>query len=346
MPWKNWYGETIRTSDDGFTEEYIEHMSPAPFLPKIPTMDKKLIVEACMPGWQPIKWYRDRGVQNLPPISIEEQAQAIADCVKAGAAVIHTHPRDPDKPTTSSPGGLSGINPKLLAEILDRAFDKAGDFVTLNHAWSWDLSKSPYTDYISDARELLELGKGNKYLQGTAVMTWGIRSHTLSEHGGPLFLEGMKWLEEHKVKPIYQMHMNRFMVIKRMLFDSGVSTWKPYVINIHCGKHTDEQIDVDPWGQLQIIKDIEFIRHEMSGACTGVCAGGRNWLPISTQGIMQGCDIVRTGIEDQYWLWPHRDEISTYASQTTELVVTIAKALGREIATPAEAREILGMKLT
>lgn len=136
------------------------------------------------------------------------------------------------------------------------------------------------------------------------------------------------------------------MIFYFMLFDSGVSTWKPYVINIHCGKHTDEQIDVDPWGQLQIIKDIEFIRHEMSGACTGVCAGGRNWLPISTQGIMQGCDIVRTGIEDQYWLWPHRDEISTSASQTTELVVTIAKTLGRGIATPAEAREILGMKLT
>ena len=69
-------------------------------------------------------------------------------------------------------------------------------------------------------------------------------------------------------------------------------------------------------------------------------------MPISVTGIMNGADIVRVGIEDQFWLWPHRDDISTYAAQTTELIVNIATSLGREIATTEEAREILGMKLT
>jgi hypothetical protein len=333
---------------DRIPESYIEHAFPALDLPKIPTMDKKLIIEATIPGWQPIKWYRDRGVKNLPPITVEEQAQAIADCVNAGATIIHTHPRDPNIPTESWPGGMPVVDLPLLLEIQEKAFAKAGDFITMNHAWSWDLSKSPYTDYITEAKEILRLANGsNKYLQGSVIMTWGLRNHMLSEHGGPPFIEGIKWLEAHDIKPIYQMHMYRFMVIKRMLFDSGVSTWRPYIINIHCGKHTDEQLDLDPWGHIQIIKDMEFVRHELgNNEIIGIYAGNRNWMPISVTGIMNGADIVRVGIEDQYWLWPHRDDISTYAAQTTELIVNIARSLGREIATTAEAREILGMKLT
>ena len=277
----------------------------------------------------------------MPPITIEGQAQAIVDCVKAGASIIHCHPRNPDR------GGLTEIyHPKLLAEILDRAFDKVGDFVTMTHAWIWNLEKSPYIDYITDARELLEIGKGNKYLQGSVIMTWGMHRYGEAEHGGPPFREGMKWLEEHDVKPIYQMHMHRFMRIKRELFDSGISKWKPYVINIHTGKHEDEQIDLEPWAQMETIKNIYTIREIIPDSRIGICAGGRNWLPVTVQGIMQGCELVRSGIEDQYWLWPHRDDISTYAAQTTEMVVAIAKNLGREIATPAEARDILGMKLT
>ncbi|MBA7562672.1 hypothetical protein ES708_04325 [subsurface metagenome] len=341
MPYKDKYGNLLWAVEDGFTNEFIEAMYPAPQLPKIPTMDKKLIIEACIPGWQPVKWYRERGIQNLPPITVEGQAQAIADCVKAGASIIHTHPINQET------GIAEVFAPKLLAEILDRAFDKVGDFVTMNHAWIWDHDKSPYIDYISDAREILEVGKGNKYLQGSVIMTWGAHHYGECEHGGSPFLEGMKWLEEHDVKPIYQMHMYRFMRIKRELFDSGVSKWKPYVINIHTGKHEDEQIDIDPWGQIETIKNIYMIRETLGNdARIGIYPGGRNWLPIVVQGIMQGVEIVRTGIEDQFWLWPHRDEISTYASQTTEMVATIAQTLGRELATPAEAREILGMKLT
>lgn len=239
------------------------------------------------------------------------------------------------------------IRHEILAEVLDRAFDKVGDFITANEGYTWDHDKSPYIDYITPAKELIELCKGNKYLQASTIAGWGMFHYGDSEHGGQPFLDGMKWLEEHAVKPFYIMHMSYFMRIKRNLFDSGVSKWKPYVINIHAGKQEDEQIHQDPWGQLETIKDIYMIRETFGKDATiGVFAGGRNWLPITIQGIMQGCDIVRTGIEDQYWLWPHRDEISTRASQTTEMVAAIAKNLGRELATPAEAREILGMKLT
>ena len=66
-----------------------------------------------------------------------------------------------------------------------------------------------------------------------------------------------------------------------------------------------------------------------------------------TMGIMAGVDIVRVGIEDCYWLYPHKDEIIKKNSDVVKMTVDIATILGRRIVTNAdEARQILGIKLT
>ena len=62
--------------------------------------------------------------------------------------------------------------------------------------------------------------------------------------------------------------------------------------------------------------------------------------------LLFGVELVRVGIEDIFYLYPHRDDISQKASDSTELVARLIRALGREIATPEEARQRLGVKLT
>jgi 3-keto-5-aminohexanoate cleavage enzyme len=51
---------------------------------------------------------------------------------------------------------------------------------------------------------------------------------------------------------------------------------------------------------------------------------------------------VRVGFEDNLYL--SRGVLAKSNGELVEKVVRIAKELGREIATPAEAREILGLK--
>jgi 3-keto-5-aminohexanoate cleavage enzyme len=53
--------------------------------------------------------------------------------------------------------------------------------------------------------------------------------------------------------------------------------------------------------------------------------------------------MVRVGMEDSVYVHPHRDEKLQTSAQAVTLVRTIAEALGREIATPDEARAILGI---
>ena len=72
----------------------------------------------------------------------------------------------------------------------------------------------------------------------------------------------------------------------------------------------------------------------------------RNWLTMATMALLGGVEMIRVGIEDQFYLYPHRDEISQKASDTTEIVVKLAKALGREVATPQDVRDRVGIKLT
>ena len=46
-------------------EDYGEEEMPVLKEPVIPTMNKKVIIEAAITGWQPVHWWRDRGVQDV-----------------------------------------------------------------------------------------------------------------------------------------------------------------------------------------------------------------------------------------------------------------------------------------
>jgi len=69
---------------------------------------------------------------------------------------------------------------------------------------------------------------------------------------------------------------------------------------------------------------------------------GRFQTQINVAAILMG-GHVRIGIEDSiYYNYPQR-ELATNV-KLVKRIVRIAKELGREIATPNEAREILGLK--
>ncbi len=88
------------------------------------------------------------------------------------------------------------------------------------------------------------------------------------------------------------------------------------------------------------------MKHMMpEDAVIGTSIGGRNWLPLTVEALMLGVDFIRVGKEDTMWMYPHRDDILERNADAVKKIVTIARELGREIATPDEAREILGIKL-
>lgn len=317
-----------------FSEMAIERVKkhfPVEKEEKILTMDKPVIISSACPGWQ------EAGPRYPAiPCTIEEQVKEIVDSVKAGAVGIHVHPRDPKT-------CVAQIKPDLLKRVLDPVFDQV-DCITLNHTW---LPKEE-ADYISLTEELLQLGKGNKYCQGSVVLPIGYTSLTGAFHSLESVTEGVKWLEAHDVKPRYELYDTYTVFnVKHNLFDTKISKWKPYLLAVHLGKHSSHSIHKDPWSYFNLITSMNIVKETEPDSIIGVMAGGRNWLPICVLGLLAGAQLFRVGIEDQYWFYPHKDEIIKKNSDVVKLVVDIAHLLGRRVVTDAkEARKILGMKLT
>jgi len=73
------------------------------------------------------------------------------------------------------------------------------------------------------------------------------------------------------------------------------------------------------------------------------CGIGRAQLPLNLAAIAMG-GHVRTGLEDN--IYYHKGVLAESNAQLVERVVRIANEVGRPIATPAEARQILGLPRT
>ena len=73
-----------------------------------------------------------------------------------------------------------------------------------------------------------------------------------------------------------------------------------------------------------------------------VCAAGRASTYLTTFAMLLGLH-VRVGMEDTLWSYPHRDDIIKRNVDHFLQMKQIAELLGRDLMTPAEYREALGM---
>jgi 3-keto-5-aminohexanoate cleavage enzyme len=88
-------------------------------------------------------------------------------------------------------------------------------------------------------------------------------------------------------------------------------------------------------------EDLMFMVAQLPAGSTWTVAGiGRSELPLAVMAIVLG-GHVRVGFEDNVYYG--KGELATSNAQLVERIVRIAKEVGREVATPDEARAILGI---
>lgn len=315
--------------------EYVkERFFPVQKESRIPTMDQPVIIETACPGWQP-----DGDYYPAVPDTPEETTAELIDSVNAGAAAIHVHPRD----ETGTP---QMTNDELFREVVDPVFEKCGEIITLSHTWKQ--GKNGHNDYVTMASDLLDAGEGNKYCQGAVVLPPGRQSSSAGNHSLSSIREAVRFYEENDIKPFFQIHDTHVTYdLKHHVFDAGDVTWEPYMMNLNIGKHHTHAIHQNPWAYYQLLTSKGMIEDTFENCIVNIQAGGRNWLPITVLGMLAGATVFRVGVEDTYWLYPHRDDLVPKNSEIVELTVELAEALGREVITdPDKARDYLGLKYT
>ncbi|MFX1572309.1 MAG: 3-keto-5-aminohexanoate cleavage protein [Promethearchaeota archaeon] len=86
-------------------------------------------------------------------------------------------------------------------------------------------------------------------------------------------------------------------------------------------------------------RDLEFLKHSIPpGSTFTVCAVGKHEFPMVIQSIIMG-GHARVGFEDNVYL--SKGVLAKSNGELVEKVVRISKELGRDIASPDEARKIL-----
>jgi uncharacterized protein (DUF849 family) len=328
----------------------IAEKHPIELEERIDTLNKPLIIECACPGWQPKYWgppraypgrkppgYKEGGIRYpAVPCTIEEQAREIIEAVKAGAATVHIHPRNPKD-------CLASHEAQLLKQVYDKIFEEV-DPISIQH--TWQRTEDREVDYAgSYAQDLLRIGNGsNRYCQGGVVL-WP-PADDYPYHYTKYVQEGVRFMQKNGIKPIHMIR-NTYSArkLKRVLIDTKALAEKPYVFVHDMGHPFGWPMDMDPWMPIDLIISIVQTRQRLGeDNVFGVFSGGRNWLPITMTAILAGVDFVRVGIEDCYWMYPHKDEVIQNNIEAVRKIVDFCKLIGKEIATITQARKILGIK--
>ena len=272
---------------------------------------EKVIITAAITGSRMM-----RDIAPHIPITPEEIAQSAIEAWQAGASIVHIHVRDPKT-------GLGSQDLELFRQVVDRIREKTDLILSLT------TSGIPGRNLPTEERlsplllkpELASYDAGSINLGGRAFIN------------DPVFLdEAAKKMKEAEVKPEIEIFDLGMMVTSLRLRDEG---------KIDDPMHFQFCLGT-PWGAPATVKSfLHLYEHMPANATWSIFGVGRGFLPMAMMGLIMGGHI-RVGMEDNIYVNP--GVLAKTNAELVERVIGICRAYGREVATPAEARRILGFK--
>lgn len=271
---------------------------------------EKLIITACICGAEVTK------EQNpAVPYTVEEIAREAKSAYDAGASLIHLHVREDDGTPTQSKERFE-VCIKAIKEVCPDAI------VQVSTGGAVGMSNDERLQPLQLNPEMATLDCG-----------------TCNFGGDEIFVN-----TENMIKDFAEKMNARNVKPEIEVFDKGMVDMAIRLHNkgyIKAPMHFDFVMGVNG-GISAEARDLVFMVGSIPAGSTWTVAGvGRNQFPMAVMGILMG-GHVRVGFEDNVYL--EKGVLAASNGQLVEKVVRLARELGREIATPAEARAILGLK--
>jgi 3-keto-5-aminohexanoate cleavage enzyme len=295
-----------------------------------PTMDKPLFITICPTGA-----LISRKQNPNQPYTPEEIAKEVIESYQEGACLAHLHTRDPmGGPRTTT---------ELLRATIDPILEHCPDMIIQPSAAEGYNPASGNYSYES-MKPMVEAlhGISRKYMESTIFTPVSYyQSGHICLASEDNTVRTVKYLQTHHIKPEFMAHnWEGLLNIKEWLIKPGILE-KPYLISLGPGMHNAAETYPDPWGMLYLTGMLKMVPED---TVVGVSVGGRNWLALSTLAVLLGVNFVRVGMEDHLWIYPHKDEKIQRNADMVRKMATIARELGREVGTRAQARELLQIK--
>ncbi|MDL2256689.1 3-keto-5-aminohexanoate cleavage protein [Bacteroidales bacterium OttesenSCG-928-I14] len=271
---------------------------------------EKLIITAAICGAEVLKEHNP-----AVPYTVEECAREAKSAYDAGASIIHLHVRYDDGTPTQDKARFKEVIDAIKAVCPDVIIQPStGGAVGMT-----DDERLQPTELLP---EMATLDCGTLNFGGDEVFF--NTENTIKYFGNKMIEKGIKpeleVFDKSMIDMALRLHKKGF-IKSPMHFD--------FVMGVNGGISGD-------------LRDFVFLRHSIPSDATYTVAGvGRYEFPLAMAAIIDG-GHVRVGFEDNVYL--SKGVLAKSNGELVEKVVRMAKELGREIATPAEAREILGLK--
>lgn len=276
------------------------------------------------------------------PVSQDEIADAAIGAAEAGAAILHLHTRDPED-------GRPSQDPEHFAPVLEKVAANTESIVNITTGGSPHMSVEERMRPVATFKpELASLNMGS--------MNFGLfpmlEKFTEFDHD---------WEREHLENSRDLVFKNTFADIERILeignangtrfefecydishlynlahFQSrGLARGPLFVQSVFgllggIGGHPEDLMHMRRTAD-RLLEDYEW----------SILGAGRNQQPLATMGVTMGSHI-RVGLEDSLWIGPGR--LAESNAEQVSKMVRIVEELGMAVATPDEARAMLGLK--
>lgn len=249
------------------------------------------------------------------PITPAEIAQAAYEAYEAGAATVHVHVRDDD--------GVPCHDLDRYRSVIEYLGERCDMIVNLTTDPGGDVEGDERLRSLDLAPELATFDAG--------TLTAPVGERVV--FGGPSFLRKLAArMQEVGTKPELEIFHDGMIGTCLQLAREGLidePLYFQFVLGVPNYARATPQ---------QVLNMLSQIPPESPWSVTGI---GRFGVDMAMTALVLGGN-VRVGLEDQVYY--RRGELATSNAQLVARVVRLAEELGRPVATPAQAREILGLK--
>jgi 3-keto-5-aminohexanoate cleavage enzyme len=309
--WRPYGAPTI-----GDLEHTVFHDAPISTPWNIPD---RLIVSVAITG----AFFRPPQNPNQP-ITVQEITDSARSVLDAGASTVHIHVRDDRGYNVLSYDRFKAVIDPLKREYPDLVVD--GCLVPAADG-EWDEMKRTLSSRLLDAAPI------------NPVATYVGDSMFIKPT--PILLEKTRLILESGALPEIAVYTDGDVSnADRYLIRSGLiktpAVWLILPALPGCSPMENPRQMVEG-----LMRTAGAIRDIDDKAIILVCAAGRASMALATLAASMGLHI-RVGMEDSYFLWPHRETKIDSNLQTYSLSAKLAEVVGRPVATRAEYRKMLG----
>jgi len=268
---------------------------------------EKLIITVALTGAEVTK-----ADQPALPITPEEIGIAAEECAKAGASIVHLHARHPDGAATQD----KAVYQAIIAEVRKRC----DVIIQVSTGGAVGMTPQERLDPVTLKPEMATLSMGSVNFGGEVFLNDPVDMEVFAQA-----------MVANGVKPELE------------IFDSGmIATASRWIKNgmLPPGPHFDFVLGV-PGAMPATPEALMYLRSQLPPDATWTVAGlGSAQLQLGTMAIVLG-GHVRVGFEDNVYF--RKGELAKSNAQLVQRIADISRMLERQVATPTEARKLLGL---